>query len=135
MKIEELMINDLVMFDGEVYRVKGIYGNAEMVDITPYYLKNKEGLFLLPINKHVSLISPIPLTEEILEKNCWNQRPYGYVYERGGVPFALEIDKTELYLGECWDDDTIIFSLLDVHELQHALRLYGLTDLANNFQV
>ena len=75
---------------------------------------------------------PIPLTTEILEKNGW---------ERNGIFMKKRIDEnTHL----SWTD--ICGSVLSqgnyymcdckyVHTLQHALKLCGLDELANNFKV
>ena len=75
---------------------------------------------------------PIPLTAEILEKNGW---------ERNGIFMEKRIDEnTNLR----WAD--ICGSVLSqgnyymcdckyVHTLQHALKLCGLDELANNFKV
>ena len=75
---------------------------------------------------------PIPITPEILEKNGW---------ERNGIFMEKRIDEnTHLR----WTD--ICGSVLSqgnyymcdckyVHTLQHALKLCGLNELANNFKV
>ena len=75
---------------------------------------------------------PIPITPEILEKNGW---------ERNGIFMEKRIDEnTHLR----WTD--ICGSVLSqgnyymcdckyVHTLQHALRLCGLDELANNFKI
>ena len=77
-------------------------------------------------------VKPIPLTTEILEKNGW---------ERNGIFMKKRIDEnTHL----SWTD--ICGSVLSqgnyymcdckyVHTLQHALKLCGLDELANNFKV
>ena len=77
-------------------------------------------------------VEPIPLTTEILEKNGW---------ERNGIFMEKRIDEnTHL----SWTD--ICGSVLSqgnyymcdcnyVHTLQHALRLCGLDELANNFKI
>ena len=77
-------------------------------------------------------VKPIPLTTEILEKNGW---------ERNGIFMEKKIDEnTHL----SWTD--ICGSVLSqgnyymcdcnyVHTLQHALRLCGGDELANNFKV
>lgn len=135
MKIEELMIGDLVKYNNEIYKVVGIYGSSQMVDLYPYHIKSKENKYLLPIFKHISDISPIPLTNDILKANAWHERQYSCVYDRDGVPFGLDIGKIELYLGECSDDDTIIFSLLYVHELQNVFRICSLNELADNLKL
>ena len=87
---------------------------------------------------------PIPLTPEILEKDGWerdidkewkynNSRilpHYCYQWEKRNV-------KIEMYAGlEGFTISLIIGRrFYAVHELQHALRLYGLNELADNFKV
>lgn len=67
-------------------------------------------------------LSPIPLTAEILEKN-------GDIKDICGV-------RDNGQGKECW---MLIYvpaiNLYHIHELQHALRLCGLTELADNFQI
>ena len=89
-------------------------------------------------------VKPIPLTAEILEKDGWerdidkewkynNSRilpHYCYQWEKRNV-------KIEMYAGlEGFTISLIIGRrFYAVHELQHALRLYGLNELADNFKV
>ena len=96
-------------------------------------------------------LEPIPLTSEILEKNGWEYRKYKTDY----------MVKYDLCVGgkNCWmhwaigkhnldilrQDEKLDFYNLCVqravipcdyvHELQHALRLCGLDELADNFKV
>ena len=74
-------------------------------------------------------VKPIPLTPEILEKNGWW---YGIedIWLHDGVSFCVEKWNGKF---QCYDITQI--KLDSVHELQHALRLCGLTDLADNFKV
>ena len=77
-------------------------------------------------------VKPIPLTTEILEKNGW---------ERNGIFMEKRIgENTQL----SWTD--ICGAVLSqgryymcdcnyVHTLQHALRLCGFDELANNFKI
>lgn len=93
-------------------------------------------------------VKPIPLTPEILEKNG---------FERGVVipsKFYRNIDNEQLMFcsyGSCyglgyvhWNEsnDADIMHRLEVqqpimyiHQMQHALRLFGLDELADNFKV
>lgn len=138
MKTKELMTGDLVIFNDEVYKIKGIYGTSEMLCLFPYFVKNKRGEYLLPIDKHISLIQPIPLTEEILKANG----------------FEVEEHSEELYRHKiyrhvlCWTKDSkyrvnvieigcnhLEGKWFNVHEFQHALRLCGLNDLADDFRL
>lgn len=77
-------------------------------------------------------IYPIPLTEEILEKNFpraekvawWCADDYEDADDR--ITYEIHISGGAIGInGFMWY----------VHELQHALRLCGLNDLADNFKV
>lgn len=123
MEAHELMIGSLVEHNGYVYKVMGIYGNAKFVDLFPCEHRNKENELLGPLTIMEKEISPIPLTEEILKANgldpilCCNlSMPRWFMSLRNGnhhveMPFEY------------------------VHQLQHALRLCGLTNLADNLKV
>ena len=72
-----------------------------------------------------SVYEPIPLTAEILEKNGWWQDEIDGTYHNTMSVYGRKAP----------------FSILDgvainyVHELQQALRLCGLKDLADNFKI
>ena len=72
-----------------------------------------------------SEVEPIPLTAEILEKNGWWQDEIDGTYHNTMSVYGRKAP----------------FSILDgvainyVHELQQALRLCGLKDLADNFKI
>ena len=92
----------------------------------------------------IGCIEPIPLTAEILEKDGWERDIdkeweynnshilpyYCYQWEKQNV-------KIEMYAGlEGFTISLIIGRrFYAVHELQHALRLCGLNELADNFKV
>lgn len=82
------------------------------------------------------MVRPIPLTPEILEKNGFykNATPNEYEYNYGVFDIFYNIKhslvRIELYERNCYE-----FTIGYVHEFQHALRLCGLTDLADNFKV
>lgn len=75
-------------------------------------------------------VSPLPLSSEILGKNGLATTGY----------WADSIDEMELIWRDSeldWTincDEYVIMSFHYVHELQHALRLCGLKDLADNFK-
>ena len=89
-------------------------------------------------------VKPIPLTAEILEKDGWERDidkeweynnshilpHYCYQWEKQNV-------KIEMYAGlEGFTISLIIGRrFYAVHELQHALRLFGLDQLADNFKL
>lgn len=149
MKANELMIGSLVEHNGYVYKVTGIYGNTKFVDLFPCRLRNKENLLLGPLTVMEKEISPIPLTEEILKLNGFRAEEYS-----GGILFYWEKkkdSKAEGYVGietrrlrnsdkffvgtVTKNTPEFMLHLNSIHELQHALRLCGLNELADNFKV
>ena len=104
-------------------------------------------------------VKPIPLTPEILEKNGWyfgltsDEEDAEYClggchydrhlcYDEGAGSISL-IFPNDTDGGELIIDDqsfnkhlNLVFcDTLHVHEIQHALRLCGLNELANNFKI
>lgn len=95
-------------------------------------------------------IQPVQLTAEILVKNGFYDRNTQWYYKRywsnGCFDIAVALNYREIEVSkvcgagtDCEEVDygsTIAFGNdIYVHELQHALRLCGLNDLADNFQV
>ncbi len=73
--------------------------------------------------------SPIPLTPEILERNGW-------WYDVEDMWLHDEVDfGIERWNGgyQCYNINQI--KVYSAHQLQHALRLCGLNDLADNFKL
>ena len=87
-------------------------------------------------------VKPIPLTPEILEKNGIKKRRDGYmVFGWDGAKqwyVALEDFKPQYdfwFITSSDRDLNISGKIRYVHQLQHALRLCGLNELADNFKV
>ena len=93
---------------------------------------------------------PIPLTAEILEKNGFYIRNTQWYYKRFGSYVCFDIAISLVYREmevskvcgagtDCEEVDygsAIVFGNdICVHTLQHALRLCGLNELADNFKV
>ena len=74
-------------------------------------------------------VKPIPLTPEILEKNGWWYEIED-IWLHDEVSFCIEKWNGKF---QCYDINQI--KLDSVHQLQHALRLCGLDELADNFKV
>ena len=72
---------------------------------------------------------PIPLTAEILEKNRWRFNLED-MWRNEDVDFSIEKWDGKF---QCYDINQI--KLDSVHQLQHALRLCRLDELADNFKV
>ena len=96
------------------------------------------------------LIRPIPLTNEILEKNGFYDRNTQWYYKRFGSYVCFDIAISLVYRDievskvcgagtDCEEEEygsAIAFGNdICVHTLQHTLRLCGLDELADNFKV
>lgn len=132
MKATELMIGDWV----DLSDVPN-----ESIPCIVVELHTDELLVIQPNDKACDIVGyymvrPIPLTAEILEKNGFVQgNQYWYLPNNGGpIEFSIDDDWEcgKHYFGVCCGKP---FSLNYVHELQHALRLCGLNELADNFKV
>lgn len=129
MEAKELMIGDWV----KILPVKDTLKeyNTHVKQLTydeildSYYVEDEYNCVTL------KYVEPIPLTPEILELNGFvkhtdyyvNNENYMYIIlEKSLVCIAVELG-------------TNTFCIDYVHELQHALRLCGLTELADNFKI
>lgn len=124
MKASELMIGDWVRLTkgfnrGNSYKVLAIYENGSIN--TKY-------------NSPVLLgdYEPIPLTEKILKKNGVK---YLHLYENDFPDSPERRICIREYRGIQFEVLSGTMPLKYVHELQHALRLCGLSELADNFKV
>ena len=92
------------------------------------------------IEKHnLQMISPISLTSEILERNAFELRDYFLIHRIDDKPYHYDfklknggVFSSEGYTLEC---GIYHLTIRYVHELQHALRLCGLNDLADDFKL
>lgn len=98
-------------------------------------------------------IEPVPRTEEILKANGFEEYREGvykllrYRLINDIAAILIEPMKIESRLGNKWYwfsvkyremnavSPRITYPFVHVHELQHALRLCGLSELADNFKV
>ena len=143
MKATDLMCGDWVLINGTPHKIQAI-------DSIDAEIQADDDLYYIGEDRYHSedKIEPIPLTPEILEKNG---------FERGVIipsKFYRNIDNERLMFcsyGSCyglgyvhWNEsnDADIMHRLEVqqpimyiHQMQHALRLFGLDELADNFKV
>ena len=87
----------------------------------------------------MDLLEPITLTLEILEKNGFELRD-GFLYHRiDDKPhhYDFKLENGGVFTSEGYTLQCCIYHLTIryVHELQHALRLCRLDELADNFKV
>ena len=128
MKAADLMMGDWV---GRVFNDKRIIEDYRQVD----WIRTGEIGMRYQKVWSIGCIEPIPLTSEILEKNgFWvmenvNNGAEEYIaYATAGLMFHYNRDNDYYF------PNTPI-SRKYVHELQHALRLCGLDELADNFKI
>lgn len=119
-KIEDLRLNDLVLFNGEAIRVNSINGDLGAINIE--YTKYGE------ISNRISIedISPISLIPEILEKNGWvlkewsGHKQFQYTTEECGDEIIFKIDYEEPhFIVQCFRAS---LELKYVHNFQHLLK-------------
>ena len=143
MKVTDLMIGDWVIFSDNPLKVQHIYNDGDDI-VAGIIEEGIDGEGIHEEIKYVPLVncSPIPLTPEILEKN-------GFDFVKGSdnrsiwngwwIYKNLELATCCLnregnwpcYINIC--DSNIKCEY--VHQLQHALRLCGLDELADNFKL
>ena len=124
MKCKELQIGDWIQDkNGFQWQITGVgddyaYATFEGNEGDPWEFDNKE-----------DQPEGIPITPEILEKNGWwfNTEDNWLHYE---VDFIIEKWNGRF---QCYDINQI--KLDSVHQLQHALRLCRLDELADKFKV
>lgn len=100
------------------------------------------------IAMEASECEPIPLTPEMLTKNgwdmygcpdhkCWEHYQGAFEYGKQHVPFSICLfdfmNKGSMYCDDLYEQ--IIIHVRFVHELQRALRLCDLWELAETFEV
>lgn len=148
MKANELMIGDWVKFGGRTFKLHDVTVINPITNpalVTRSHIRkdveSPTGCFndALIIESALPLkdIYPIPLTKEILDKNCANIIVREYVscewtwYNDNGDYIELSIHAG----GETCEDgfffsvnggEYYLFTIYYVHELQHALRLCGI---------
>ena len=143
MKLTDLAILDWVLINNTPHKIQAIDSiDAEILADDDLYYVGEDRCH------SEDKIEPIPLTPEILEKNG---------FERGVVipsNFYRNIDNERLIFSphsSCyglvyvhWNEsnDADIMHRLEVqqpimyiHQMQHALRLFGLDELADNFKI
>lgn len=142
MKANELMIGDYVKVNKDVCIKKDTIVEIRGIDADNAFLEKrlKGCATCMSINDHteyggvwVKYLSPIPLTPEILEKNGfeWHDNEAKYfpnAWCRGELMLEPIVDGSMFLIvsRNDYDDESTNytpFTIKNVHELQHALRL------------
>ena len=145
MRATELQIGDWVLKDMNWSEEDPLYSR---LDYQLYQIESGDDIDLACENNCIgdgSIYQPIPLTPEILEKNGFEQKTDGWLrcedkanefqnyifiqYRHQGDIRECEINYVNIVKAN------YLYIINYVHELQHALRLCGLPELADNFKV
>ena len=153
MKLTDLAIGDLILINNTPHKIQAIDSiDAEILADDDLYYVGEDRCH------SEDKIEPIPLTPEILEKNGfgpetfffseWGRKVYFKELPGCGVEPAASgkyIFGTTKYWSKTYSDgspidwgtmyESRIYNLRYVNELQHALRLCGFDELAENFKV
>jgi len=136
MKVSELQLGDIVSCLGDPVRIMSLS------------IKNEEPIGIMSPLKTIETfreedIKPLPLISKILLDNGFeidDEVKHGYVlyldegktwYVAVSLRYNDEPRMTEIGFERCG----VVKPIQYVHELQHALRLVGLNDLAKNLKV
>lgn len=145
MKATELMIRDWVY---GLYPNGSRYANPFRISAVDIYPLNRSPRIVTMggYGFYEEYLEPIPLTREILEKNGFKDAPRkdtdahnlaGKWWHKSGdvyvKRYCLSHDTYVYTVG--FHPYTRIENIRNVHELQHALHLCGLNELADNFQI
>lgn len=123
MEAKELMIKDWVLSDGEPTIVMQLDDVGNIFTAKNPYRPNVD-------------VKPIPVTSEFLETN-FKKRAEANIFFAHRIEIHPLSNKVISYTIKYNDlsDNCIDYFCNYVHELQHALRLCGLDNVANNFEI
>ena len=135
MKLTDLAILDWVLINNTPHKIQAIDSiDAEILADDELYYVGEDRCH------SEDKIEGIPITPEILVKSgfvfdCdfWTIANPRYNNVRMVRYCSIDEDATDAFLGHWAFDEN--YAIDFVHELQHALRLCGLNELADNFKV
>lgn len=145
MKATELQIGDFVYANVYIYdpnHIPEIIPNPVKVTeigtnvVVEYIFKNTIRNYILPLDRLI----PIQLTAEILEKNGFKAPIFNSILNPERLQFALPTNEfiPSKFITRNLSDNFFMMNdfiqIRYVHELQHALRLCGLDELADNLK-
>lgn len=137
MKCKELQVGDWVLINGTSHKIQAI-------DSIDAEIQADDDLYYIGENRYHSedKIEGIPITPEILERNSFKKiRDEYVVFGWENVKqwhITLEDFKPQFdfwFITSSDRDLNIRGQIRYVHELQHALRLCKLDELADNFKI
>ena len=118
------MVGDYIMLYEDIYIIEEISSKG-----WAHIIYNDESKCRVPLSTDYILgeLTPVPLTAEILKQNFPSTTNWYFI---GTDKFCFRIDKYkdkwDLYFGRDGKGTNLQIKISYVHELQHALRLYGI---------
>ena len=132
MKLTDLAIGDLVLINNTPHKIQAIDSiDAEILADDELYYVGEDRCH------SEDKIEGIPLTPEILENNGFikvNSQRHDYGYPDTDCYVKVNPKKNMIHVNGR-NANSNLYSHSFVHELQRALRLCGLNELADNFKV
>ena len=132
MKVTDLMIGDLIFINNTPHKIQAIDSiDAEILADDELYYVGEDRCH------SEDKIEGIPITPEILENNGFikvNSQRYDYGYPDTDCYVKVNPKKNMIHVNGR-NANSNLYSHSFVHELQRALRLCGLNELADNFKV
>jgi len=126
MDITELMIGDWARLKYTDPTKGEVVKDFQVTSVTTESPWNHRAVWSSEGNMGHEHIKGIPLTEKILEKN-------GIMFQFGQPWYQITSDGLQVVCSKPTKYVRVVVPY--VHQLQQALRLCGLTELANNFKV
>ena len=132
MKLTDLAILDWVLINNTPHKIQAIDSiDAEILADDELYYVGEDRCH------SEDKIEGIPITPEILEKNGFikvNSQRYDYGYPDTDCYVKVNPKKNMIHVNGR-NANSNLYSHSFVHELQRALRLCGLNELADNFKI
>ena len=132
MKLTDLAIGDLILINNTPHKIQAIDSiDAEILADDELYYVGEDRCH------SEDKIEGIPITPEILENNGFikvNSQRYDYGYPDTDCYVKVNPKKNMIHVNGR-NANSNLYSHSFVHELQRALRLCGLNELADNFKI
>ena len=127
MKLTDLAIGDLVLINNTSHRIQAIdsIDDEILADDELYYVGEDR-------YHSEDKIEGILITPEILKKNGWKHRALFVDME---VDKNIKFSWTDMFGVSLYHNGHYMCDCKYVHTLQHALRLCGLDEIADNFKI
>lgn len=130
MRVNELQIGDYVNYRGQIIKVTSLYDKGGSNEVG---WSDKESVWV-----NGRTIEPIPLAKIHLAKNGFeaiNEYDTEFVYGDGGFEVKVEFDEGLevanippcIYLRIEFAEKELVMPIEYVHELQHAMRIFGIS--------